>query len=305
MAEQRYLAELAVLSLQGKRGAEQTVLVAPPRAVDAGPEGVGAMMADTAGLPWLRPGSLAALSRGPGADAGALTDPADAVQLDAAGLAQLTDGVAARDDLAGAVVGDADTALQALDAAAARAASVAWRTDPEGFRAAAADFRAGVDRVRGRVTLLAPADGTYTLASSDSPLVLTVHNDLPFAVNVRLDVHTRGKRGLSISDIGTQELAPEERTTLQVPTTVQQSGGFAVTASLISPGGGPLGEPVEMQVKSTAYGPISLIITIGSAGLLGLLFLRRLVRFVLRRRAAAPDTLPGAAEPLPPTRSPV
>jgi hypothetical protein len=311
MAEQRYLAELAVLSLQGKRGTEQTVLVAPPRAVDAGPDGVGAMMADTAGLPWLQPGTLAGLSRGPSAEAGALADPVDAVQLDAAGLTTLTEAMAARDDLARAVVGDADTALQALDAAAARAASVAWRTDAEGFRAAAQDVRDGVGRVRGRVTLLAPADGTYTLASSDSPLVLTVQNDLPFAVRVRLDVHTRGKRGLSITDIGVQTLAPQERTTLQVPTRVQQSGGFAVTASLTSPGGGPFGDPVQMQVRSTAYGPISLIITIGSAALLGLLFLRRLVRFLLRRRAAAaadgvPAPRPGsAAEPLPPTRSPV
>jgi hypothetical protein len=305
MAEQRYLAELAVLSLQGKRGTEQTVLVAPPRAVDAGPDGVGAMMADTAGLPWLRPDSLAGLSRAPGADAGELADPVDAVQLDAAGLTDLTAGMAARDDLAGAVVGDADIALQAVDAAAARAASVTWRPDPEGFREAAHDFRAGVDRVRGRVSLLAPADGTYTLASSDSPLVLTVHNDLPFAVRVRLELHT-GKRGLSIADIGTQTLAPDERTTLQVPTQVQQSGGFAVTASLTSPSGGPLGDPVQMRVKSTAYGPISLIITIGSAALLGMLFLRRLVRFVLRRRAAAGVPAPGpAADALPPTRSPV
>ena len=52
------------------------------------------------------------------------------------------------------------------------------------------------------MTLLAPADGTYSLASSDAPLVLTVRNDLPFAVEVLLEVRTRGNRGLSIGDIG-------------------------------------------------------------------------------------------------------
>jgi hypothetical protein len=315
MAEQRYLAELAVLSLQAPRGSEQTVLVAPPRAVDAGPDGAGAMMADTAGLPWLRAGSLDGLTRGPSAPAGSLADPVDAVQLDATGLGTIAEGMAARDDLAGAVVGDPDAALEATDAAAARASSVAWRGDPSGFRAAAEDFRASVDRLRGRVTLLAPADGTYSLAASDSPLVLTVHNDLPFAVQVRLDLHTRGNRGLSIADIGTQTLAPHERTTLQVPTQVRQSGGFAVTAALTTPSGGALGDPVQMDVKSTAYGPISLLITIGSAALLGLLFLRRLVRFLLRRRRAANQSPPddgvpaigpeGALVPRPPTRSPV
>jgi hypothetical protein len=269
------------------------------------------MMADTAGLPWLHPGSIEGLAGGPVAAAGDLVDPADAALLDPTGLADVISSVALRNDLAGAVVGDADTALAEYDAATARATSANWRGDPEGFRAGAVALRGAIDGLRSRVTLLAPVDGTYSLASSDAPLVLTVRNDLPFAVQVLLEVRTRGNRGLSIGDIGATTLLPGERTTLQVPTQVRQSGGFAVTAQLKTPSGGVLGEPVEMQVKSTAYGSISLLITFGAAALLALLFLRRLVTFVLRRRraaAAGPD-LPGAApegaDVQPPTRSPV
>jgi hypothetical protein len=310
MAEQRYLAELAALTLQAPPGTEQTVLVAPPRNVDAGPEGVGAMMADTAlGLPWLRPSGPDELFGLPAAPAGDLAVPGDATALDPAGMADVIASVANREDLAGAVVGDADTALQAYDAAIARAGSVAWRTDAEGFRNAAHALRAAMDHVRSQVTLLAPADGTYSLGSSDAPLVLTVRNDLPIAVQVLLKISTRGGRGLSIADIGVQTLAPGQRTTLQVPTKVRQSGGFAVTAQLTTPDGGPLGDRISMQVKSTAYGSISLIITIGAAVLLGLLFLRRLVNFLLRRRraAVAPDlgAPEGTTGALPPNRSPV
>jgi hypothetical protein len=309
MAEQRYLAELAALDLQAPAGAPQTVLVAPARTIDAGPDGAGAMMADTASLPWLRPGTVAGLADGPAAPAGELVDPADAVRLDPAGLADLVSVVALRNDLAGAVVGNAAAALAEQDAAIARAASVSWRADPEGFRGAAVDLRTSIDRLRGRVTLLAPAAGTYSLASSDAPLVLTVHNDLPFAVQVLLEVRTRGNRGLSIGDIGATTLVPGERTTLQVPTEVRQSGGFAVTAELTTPSGGLLGDPVQMQVKSTAYGSISLLITFGAAALLALLFLRRLVRFLLRRRraaAAGADTgTPETTGAQPPARSPV
>lgn len=312
LAQQRYLAELAVLTAQAPEATEQTVLVAPPRDVDAGRDGVGAMMADTTSLPWLRPAGLDELSRGPRTEDAALLEPADPVALDAVGLADVAGVVAGRDDLAGAVEGDAGTALQAFDAAVARATSVAWIDDPEGFRDAADDLEATLQRLRGRVTLLAPADGTYTLASSDAPLVLTVRNDLPFAVRVLPEVRARGNRALSIGDIGIRVLAPGERATLQVPTSLNQSGGFAVTATLMTPGGTPLGERVEMQVRSTAYGPISLIITIGAASLLGLLFLRRLVHFVLRRRARAGDAPDGGrptgpdGTPLPtPTRSPV
>ena len=308
LAEQRYLAELAVLSMQAPAGTEQTVLVAPPRDVQAGPEGAGAMMADTAGLPWLRPAGADELFAVPAAAAGDLAGPGEAAGLDPAGMADVAAAVAVREDLAGAVDGDADAALQAYDAATARATSVAWRTDTDGFRASASALRSAMERLRGKVTLLAPADGTYSLGSSDAPLVLTVRNDLPVAVDVLLEVSTRGTRGLSISDIGVQTLAPGQRTTLQVPTEVRQSGGFAVTAQLTTPSGQPLGDRITLQVKSTAYGSISLIITIGAAVLLGLLFLRRLVNLVLRRRRAAATELgapEGTTGALPPNRSPV
>ena len=308
MAEQRYLAELAVLTLQAPAGTEQTVLVTAPRDVQAGPEGAGAMMADTAGLPWLRPSGPEELFAGPVAPAGELA-PDDRPGLDAAGMADVAAAVTERDDLAGAVVGDADVAMQAYDAGISRTTSVAWRDDTDGFRAAAHATLAALQRLRGQVTLVAPADGTYSLGSSDAPLVLTVQNDLPIAVQVRLDTSTRGGRGLSIADIGLQTLAPNQRTTLQVPTQVQRSGGFAVTAQLTTPGGRPLGERIALQVKSTAYGSVSLLITLGAAVLLGLLFLRRLVNYVLRRRRAAAAPERGASEGspggLPPHRSPV
>ncbi|MBM7806586.1 hypothetical protein JOD57_002423 [Geodermatophilus bullaregiensis] len=304
VAEQRYLAELVLLSRQPVADpAGQTVLVAPPRDVDPDPDGVAAMIADTA-LPGLRPASLAELATGPGTDAGTPLEPAGPVLLDAAGLADVVSAAGLRDDLAGAVVDDPVAALAPTDAALARTVAVAWREDPEGFRAAAADLRQTAVGLRRQVTLLAPAEGSYSLASSDAPLVLTVQNDLPFAVRVVVDVRTRDNVGLTIGQVGAQEVAPQQRTTLTVPTEVRQSGRFAVSVGLTTPGGGRLGDPVAIQVRSTAYGTISLSITIGAAVLLGLLFLRRGVLFVLRRRRGAVDEdLP--ADAWPPSRSPV
>ncbi|TFV67930.1 UNVERIFIED_ORG: hypothetical protein E4P37_02255, partial [Bacillus sp. AZ43] len=194
MAEQRYLAELAVLGLQAPADTEQTVLVAPPREIDAGPEGAGAMMADTTSLPWLRAAGVADLAAGPAAPAGDLTDPTDVPGLDPTGMGDVLAAAGVREDLASAVVGDDATALRSYDAAISRAASATRRDDPEEFREVAAALRAAMDRVRGQVTLLAPADGTYSLGSSDAPLVLTVRNDLPMTLQVRLDIRTRGSR---------------------------------------------------------------------------------------------------------------
>jgi hypothetical protein len=63
---------------------------------------------------------------------------------------------------------------------------------------------------------------------------------------------------------------------------------------------------VQIQVKSTAYGAVTLVITLGAALLLGLLFLRRLVRFLVKRRRGTPP-VDEDVDPLsvPPVRSPV
>ncbi|HEV7869727.1 MAG TPA: DUF6049 family protein [Modestobacter sp.] len=308
LAEQDYLAELAALTSQlaaREPGAAQTVLVVPPRRVDPDPAAVTAMMTDTAVQPWLAAVPLDALAAGPRVDTGQLV--AGSATLPAEGMTQIAESARVRDDFAEAVVGDPDTALAGYDAAIARAGSAQWRDDPEGFAAAASDLKDTVARLRDQVTLLAPVDGTYSLASSDAPLVLTVQNDLPFAVQVRLELRTRGNVGLTTDDIGVTTLQPSSRTPLQVPAHVRQSGGFAVTAQLTTPGGGPLGDAVQIQVKSTAYGPITLGITIGAAALLGLLFLRRAVRFVLKRRRGEDDGPPVLDDVagVPPTRSPV
>ncbi|WP_409329403.1 DUF6049 family protein [Trujillonella humicola] len=314
LAGQRYVAEVALLSRQpgGDPLALRTVLVAPPRGLDAEPGDLTALVSSTAQVPGVRTAGLDELLAGPVADTGGPVPPGDRAGLAPAALADVRAAVAAREDLAGAVVGDAAAALAPFDAATARATSVATADDPLRAARAAADLRSTMESLLDEVTLLSPADGTYSLASSEAPLVLTVRNDLPFAVAVRLQIRTRSGVGLSVSDIGVQQLAPLERTTLQVPAQVRQSGRFAVTATLTTPSGDPLGDPVELQVTSTAYGTISLAITIGAAALLGLLFLRRGILFLLRRRSGAgrdgdePGGAPeGAAVPLPPTRSPV
>jgi hypothetical protein len=305
LAEQRYLAELGVLTDQladEDPAAVQTVLVVPPRLVDADPRWASAMIGDTVTEPWLAPGSVPGLAAGAEADAGDLA-PADPSPLGLAALSEVAETAAVRDDFAAAVVGDPARVLAGYDAAIARATSAAWRTDATGFTGAVADLTDTVAHLRDEVTLLAPADGTYSLASDDAPLVLTVQNDLPFAVDARLDLRARGSVGLETEDVGVIRLEPQSRTTIQVPTQVRKSGGFAVTATLTTPAGGPLGESVQLQVRSTAYGSVTLAITLGAGALLGLLFLRRLVRFLLARRRPAVE--PAEPVTVPPVRSPV
>ena len=167
LAEQRYLAELAALTMQAPEGTEQTVLVAPPRDVEARPEGAGAMMADTASLPWLRPAHRwRGARRGPSAPAGELWTPSTrparpgrsrrrrAAEADPPGPGRRRDRGRRR----------RARSLRRRDGPA--------RCRPPGAPTPRASARPPtglprrMDRLRGRVTLLAPADGTYSLASS-------------------------------------------------------------------------------------------------------------------------------------------
>ena len=311
IAEQRFLAELGVLTSQLAAvdpAVTQTVLVVPPRDVQSDPSWATAMLTDTATQPWLVAASVEDLTRGPVADAGELVEPAADAQLSGAGLAEVATTAAVRDDIAAAVEDDADRVLAGYDAAIARAVSVAWRSDPAGFAAAAGDLEQSLTSLRERVSLVVPADGTYSLAASDAPLVLTVRNELPFAVSVRLSLNTRSGVGFSADDVPVQRLEPDSLTTVTVPVSVRQSGSFTVDAELFTPSGGQLGTAVQLTVSSTAYGPITLAITVGAAVLLALLFLRRLVLFVLRRRRDGAGPAREEMPPLPddaarPTRS--
>ena len=110
------------------------------------------------------------------------------------------------------------------DAAIARASSAAWRGDPDGFAARTTDLEQTLAGLRDRVGLVAPADGTYSLACSDAPLVLTVRNDLPFAVTVSLDLQARSGIGFEADPEPATRLEPDSRTVVTVPTSIRQSG---------------------------------------------------------------------------------
>jgi hypothetical protein len=72
------------------------------------------------------------------------------------------------------------------------------------------------------------------------------------------------------------ELAPGETETLRLQASLRSTGRFQVVVLMISPSGRPIGE-ARLVVRSTAYNRIALVITIGAALVLLLLWARRLV----------------------------
>jgi hypothetical protein len=95
---------------------------------------------------------------------------------------------------------------------------------------------------------------------------------------------------------------------VQVDAEVVRSGQFVVEATVSTPAGRSLGPPSRLQVRSTAYGTITVWLT-GCAGvLLVVLAARRVVRRVRgepgRRDRVAPATGPASRPATPPAPGP-
>jgi Family of unknown function (DUF6049) len=189
---------------------------------------------------------------------------------------------------------DAATLLGQLPAAVQRAESAAWLADPAGAAAFADELSHRTDGIESGVRILKPSGGTYTLASSSSPLPVTVENKLNVPVFIRVRVTAaNGVPGFTASDVGKQTIAPNSKLLLHIPTHVERTGRFEVQAVLFTPSNEQLGSAVDLSVHSTALGAIGVIITIAAATVL---VLALLIRFILRLRN--PQPAPGTEPPV-------
>ncbi len=122
------------------------------------------------------------------------------------------------------------------------------------------------------VTIVNPGD-SYTLASERSALPLALRNDL--AVPIRVRLYVDAPPGMSVTDVGEQELPPGYLP-LRVPVEVHITQRVAVDVTLRTPDGVQLGDTVRLSVHSNAYGKVLFALTLGGGAVLTLLVGRRL-----------------------------
>jgi hypothetical protein len=131
---------------------------------------------------------------------------------------------------------------------------------------------ATIGELFGAVTIVSPGD-SYTLAAERSALPLALRNDLAVPIRVRLQVDA--PPGMTVTDIGEQELPPGYLP-LRIPVEVRVTQRVAVDVTLRTADGLPLGDPVRMSVHANAYGKVLTAITGAGLCVLALLVGRRL-----------------------------
>ena len=170
-----------------------------------------------------------------------------------------------------------------------RAMSSAWRGNEDGARTAAYISESEISSLSGLVSVT-PPNSPILLGSGDSPIPVTITNKLDVRVTVRIVLaETPGIRARELAD---QVLPARGERVVRVPVEVLRSGRFPVNVRLTTPDGVALGDTVKLEVSSSAYGTITVIVTVVAAIALVLLSGRRIIRRVRARNGENGDGAP-------------
>ncbi|MBB3662743.1 MULTISPECIES: DUF6049 family protein [Prauserella salsuginis group] len=280
---------IAALALRGGLG-EQTggpLVIAPPRRINATTGELTAFLDAYAQLQqanMLTPTPLDEVLATPPQGAAPAREPGDgsaAAALDADLLNSLSGTEATTAELNRAMRVDPARQvppaelLRPLHNAVIRATSSAWSARPATAMAAARSAEAQLDDLTGHVTVATLAQPVLR-GSESAPLPVSVSNDLPVQIRVRLQLENIA--GLRPAHIPVQTLSANSTFSPQVPAETLRSGRFKITVSLTTPGGANLGEPAELELSSTELSTVTLVITIVAGVALVLLSGRRIIR---------------------------
>lgn len=288
LAEQRFLVETAMITA-ARPFDGQPVVAMPPRRWSADPAYLRGVLGATDSVRWLQPAALTevidqaraqrseeeVLPRPPIAAASLVYPPEAAA--DELGERQLASVALLRGEVADftAVLSD-DRLVVPLRRGVWRSESVAWRDRPARSRELVRRNRDRLDELRGRIRVA--SRGPFTLTSSAGTIPVTIANDLDQAVTLQVRIDGRNQARLTTVDTSTRTIPPGGRPAVDVRVETRGSGTIPVDVTLLSSGGQRLGPPVQLTVRSTAYGRVAVGITSAAFGVLLLAIGVRLVR---------------------------
>lgn len=290
---QQFLAE--TLMIQEEAPADQRdLVVAPDRRWDPPPSYAASLLADSGRVPWIHPVSLAAVAHSPestSVDRKSLIYPGSQRRQELpSSYLHRVQALSSNVQDFGAVLPTGTTATRSYDAAVERDLSSALRTDPE-RDVELSDDLATVDAAMNQVHI-ASADGSFvTLTSHRGSVPVSITNNLDTNVTVVLQVERNQRLQLSRGGQVTEQIPAHQQVSVNVQAAAKTSGVFPLRVRLLTPGGAPYGRSVRLNVRSTVYGTITLVITgAAMAALLIAVAVRLVRRAVASRRPASGAT---------------
>jgi hypothetical protein len=291
---QRFLAETLMIQAEAPSRLRSFV-VAPNQRWQPGSSYAAALLADTGRVPWIDPVRLSRVLRGPvdtTVPRGPLVYPTSAkrAELRPQYLHQVR---TLKNQLAGfgTVLSAGTATVASYDSALQRLLSSAYRGDVAGRQSALSAIQNKLHGQMSQVSITTHPGSFITLTSHRGTLPITIFNRLDTPVHVVLKVDANSRLGLVNGGRTTVPPIPANTSvSVTVRATAKTSGVFPLEVRLLTPGLRPYGGTVQLYVRSTAYGTITLVIT--AAATLALLIavaIRLTRRGIAARRNARAD----------------
>jgi hypothetical protein len=315
LINQRLLAETAVVQQQRPSVPRDLVLPLPRLWAPANVEGVAQAIAATARSPWMATAALPAIVASEQradnrAAAPVYPDAARGTELATSTLHTISreraDLMAFRALLAPTENSDHVERADAIKAELDTAQTGLTRAESAHWRGRLSTPRRLVRQVRGRREALQGSIRVVfrkvTLTSRSGPVPITIHNGLGTPIEVRVRLHSP-RAGLTFGQPSNTFVVQPGQETIDVRFEAVTVGSFPVTVQLYNAEDRPIGASTTANVRTTAFGPVALVVT-GVA--FALLVLAALLRFRVRRRRRGNGTTDsGAPEPHPHPLAPV
>lgn len=165
------------------------------------------------------------------------------------------------------------------DQAVMRQTSTAWRLDSSTGQALVRLVSGQLADQTGQVRVA--TTGTFTLPGDSGRIPVTIANDLPQDVTVGIRLRSDEPARLVAAEVAPFLVPAGRKVSLEVEAQVIGSGTLPVRLQLTTPAGRRYGDPVTVQVRTTAYSRAAAYVVTGAFVILAFLLA---MNFVRRRR---------------------
>lgn len=288
-ARQRFLAELAFVALEPTDETRYLVAAAASPRWDPNPRLLRAIIASLRGTPWTRLTPVSTLLRLPTTPTVTSLEPRlrRGRELEGAYLTRVREVQASVESLR-TVLSDPLPVTSPITTALLRAESSAWRSRPRGGGALLDAVEASVQDTQSGIYVVPRENVTFSGDRGSVPV--TVANDLDQAVTVGVVVSAYPTARLVADSLEPVEIEPGKRASLEVPVRIVGGEALTVNVQLTDARGEAFGEPVALELRTTAYSRAALWVAIAAAVVLALLVVFDIVRRSRQRRAAQRGT---------------
>jgi hypothetical protein len=315
LAEQRFLAETALITAE-RPSLQRTVVIVPPRRWNPSERFAERLLSDTSTARWLKPVALDDVTRsataGSGGTGAAGGDPPaqrtfagypaayQAHELDADYLRSVRT-IEAQALRFGSIF---DPPITGYEQGVLRLESSAWRGRRASSRARSARNALKAELGDDMKSVHFVLNKGPSLAGEVGQVPVTIANDVPgHSITVYLQVTSAYPSKLQIGKFQSLvKIPPEKKVTIQIPMKAAANGKTDVRLALLTPQARrPIGVVRQMQVNATGFGRTALLITGGALAVLFLGVGIRVMRARRRKEAEGIDERPAGTPPGPET----